>query len=74
MKKTLILLTIIILLGIFTTSCEKQCVCYNLTTGTSGIMYNAYSQSDCKDWEEIYKTDPHFNPDGHIIKCKYEKK
>lgn len=74
MKKSLILLTIITLLGIFTTSCEKQCVCYNLTAGSSATITTAYSKSECKGWEDIYNNDIHYNPSGDIIECYYEKK
>ncbi|MCQ2318115.1 MAG: hypothetical protein MJZ90_04235 [Bacteroidales bacterium] len=74
MKKLVICLIASVFTGLFLSSCEKQCVCYNYTTNSSAVMYNSYSKSDCNDWDKYYKTDTHINPQGHNIECLYEKK
>jgi len=74
MKKIFIALIMTAFAGIIFSSCEKQCVCYNRTTGSSNVIYNSYSLSDCRDWEKYYQTDPQVNPHGHVIECSYEDK
>lgn len=68
MKRTLKLLLGIFVLCIMVSSCEKGCMCRNLDNGASEELYGVYSQRDCEDYTEYYKTVYHVDN----VECSME--
>lgn len=68
MKKIIGIILFLAVLAMFFSSCERNCYCKNLEDGTEGIVYGAYSKSECRDMETFY--DNLYNKD--IYDCTYK--
>lgn len=54
MKRFLAIILFFSAIAMFFQSCERNCYCKNLETGTESIYYGAYSKQECREVEEFY--------------------
>ena len=67
MKKIFSIILSLAVIALVFTSCERRCICKYLDDGTQETIYNAYSKSECNDWEKYLNDDLHMNAD-----CNYK--
>ena len=56
MKRFFKLFLVAIVATVTFTSCEKGCICRNLSTGAAEELYGVYSKKECESYTEYYKT------------------
>ena len=52
MKKILAIFLLLSITAVVFSSCERNCYCKNLETGSEDIYYGTYSKKECQDAEE----------------------